>query len=269
MKSPFPGMDPYIEVSRFWTDFHDDLIGEIKKTLAATLPKKYRVHRGVREVIELVEQEGKNPRPMYPDVEVTGPLNRPPSEPAGSLATVEPRTDREPLALRAFIAEEFREQFLEISTSGPEGRLVTCIEILSPSNKRPNTPGWERYYRKRQVLLLGEANLVEIDLLRRGAKMPMLDDWPHSPYTLLVGRWDKEGLCHVWPASYKVRLPVIPIPLDRPDPDVMLDLQPLIESIYEVSRYGEYFDYTKPLNPPLIEADQAWLQEQLLAHRPQ
>ena len=34
MKSPFPGMDPYIEACGLWGDFHHDLISEIKYALA-------------------------------------------------------------------------------------------------------------------------------------------------------------------------------------------------------------------------------------------
>jgi Protein of unknown function (DUF4058) len=267
MKSPFPGMDPYIEMSGFWRDFHSRLIGRILEALETVVPPKYRVRTEQREVVELVEREGKDNKSMYPDVGVTGPLTRPKAAGDGDVAVVDPDTAIEPLALRAFIAEAFRETFIEITAAGPERRLVTCIEVLSPTNKRPNSPGWDQYYRKRQALLLGEASLVEIDLLRGGEKMPMLDDWPNSPYTLLVGRWYKEGLCHVWPAHFRKRLPVIPVPLDRPDPDVVLDLQPMIDSIYERSRYGEDIDYTKPLNPPLQEADQSWLQEQLKARQ--
>jgi hypothetical protein len=33
MKSPFPGMDPYIEVSNLWGDLHDTLIADIKRYL--------------------------------------------------------------------------------------------------------------------------------------------------------------------------------------------------------------------------------------------
>ena len=38
MRSPFPGMDPYIEACHLWEDFHHDLILEIKSVLAAVLP---------------------------------------------------------------------------------------------------------------------------------------------------------------------------------------------------------------------------------------
>ncbi len=40
MKSPFPGMDPFIEECGLWADFHTKLIGEIERTLAVTLPER-------------------------------------------------------------------------------------------------------------------------------------------------------------------------------------------------------------------------------------
>jgi hypothetical protein len=153
------------------------------------------------------------------------------------------------------IAKEFKEFFVEIYEFQPERRLVTCIEVLSPSNKRPSTPGWDLYQRKRQALLLGEANLVEIDLLRTGTKMPMLDSWPRSAYALLVSRRDSSGYCRVWPASYDRPLPRIPVPLSAPDPDLVLDLQPMVAEIYALRGYSQDIDYTKPLQPPLSEEE--------------
>ncbi len=90
--------------------------------------------------------------------------------------------------MRALVETEFRETFLEIRELKPQQRLVTSIEVLSPSNKRQDTPGWAQYLRKRQAHLAGQANLVEIDLLRGGQRMPMADDWPDSPYYLLVAQ---------------------------------------------------------------------------------
>src|SRR4051812_14308441 len=99
MKSPFPGMDPYIEACGFWSDFHDDLIGEIKNALSVVLPKKYRVRRGDREVIELVEPEGKRERTMYPDVGVMGPLTRPAVSTQTGVATLDAKLAMGPIAL--------------------------------------------------------------------------------------------------------------------------------------------------------------------------
>jgi hypothetical protein len=118
------------------------------------------------------------------------------------VAAAEASTEPGPLSLRPFIAEEFKESFVEIYALHPEERrLVTCIEVLSPANKRKDSEGWDLYLRKRQALLLGEANLVEIDLLRAGTRMPMLDPWPNSPYTLLVARRASRGYCKVSPPA--------------------------------------------------------------------
>src|SRR5208282_6135181 len=101
------------------------------------------------------------------------------------------------VTMRAFIQEEHREAFIEIYEASPGQRLVTSIEVLSPSNKRRGAEGWDLYQRKRQSLLLGNVNLVEIDLLRSGQRMPMLDSWPNSPYTCLVARAKKYDRCQV------------------------------------------------------------------------
>jgi hypothetical protein len=60
-------------------------------------------------------------------------------------------------------------------------KLITCIEVLSPSDKRSGTEGSHQYTHKLQVYLEGAANFVEIDLLRGGRRMPMRDGWPDSP----------------------------------------------------------------------------------------
>jgi hypothetical protein len=127
-------MDPYIEACGLWPDFHDDLIAEIKRALAAAVPERYLVRTGERSVAEAAAAQS------------------------------------EAVSLRAFLSIRFRETFVEIYETDPEQRLVTYIEVLSPSNKQRGTEGWEVNLRKRQALLLGAANLVEIDLLRGGRK---------------------------------------------------------------------------------------------------
>ena len=54
MKSPFPGMDPYIEACGLWEDFHASFIGEIHRTLAAALPERYIARLGERSYISVV-----------------------------------------------------------------------------------------------------------------------------------------------------------------------------------------------------------------------
>ena len=264
MASPFPGMDPYIEACGLWEDFHQDLIGEIKRALARSVPERYLVRAGERSYLVLVEAEGKVDHAFLPDVSVTATeRRRRPSRKKGGAAAAEPEGEIEPLVLRAFIEEEHREAFLEIYEASPEQRLVTSIEILSPSNKRPNSPGRELYLRKRQSTMLGGVNLVEIDLLRGGERMPMLDPWPASPYTLMAAPAKKPYACLVWPGHFEKPLPPIRVPLAKPDPPLPLNLQPMVEAAYERSRYDQSIDYTRLLSPPLAPEETAWLEKRL------
>jgi hypothetical protein len=267
MKSPFPGMDPYIEACGLWGDFHLELIAELKRALAQAAPDRYLVRAEERSYVVLVEQEGKKSHPFAPEVGVTTERRRRPSRRKSGTALAEPVFKAEPVLVRAFVEEEHREAFVEIYEATPEQRLVTCIEVLSPSNKRPHTPGWDLYVRKRQSLLLGDANLVEIDLPRGGQRMPMLDLWPDSTYTVLVARAKKYDLCRVWPVYARIPMPPIPVPLAKPDPDIVVELRPMIGSIYQRSRYERSINYSMPLDPPLDQGEAGSLEKQLETRR--
>ncbi len=261
MKSPFPGMDPYIETCGLWEDCHHHLIEAISRAIAPSLPRGYTISTAARSYVVLMESQGKKERLAKPDLAITEPATRKKSgKKTGGVAVVNPAGS---VPMRAFVAEEFKETFVEIYTQREERILVTCIEVLSPSNKRTGTEGWRVYERKRRALLLGQANFIEIDLLRGGDRMAMLDQWPDSPYMLLVCRAIDAPDCRVWPAHFQHRLPVIPVPLLEPEPDLSLDLQPLIDDIYSYFRYDERIDYTRPLTPVLSDADAAWVRDAL------
>jgi hypothetical protein len=258
-------MDPYIEACGLWGDFHTHLIEKVYETLADAVPERYLVRTQERSYVVLVESEGKDSHPFLPDVSVSTARGRKKSAKTTAAAVLERASADEPVEMRAFIEEEYRETFVEIFEATLEQRLVTTVEILSPSNKRPNTPGWDLYQRKRQSALLGGVHLVEIDLLRGGQRMPMLDPWPNSPYTLLLARAKKSHRCKVWPVHFQRPLPTIPVPLAKPDPDIPLNLQPMVEAIYQRSRYERSIDYGRPLSPPLATEEAAWLKRQLQA----
>jgi hypothetical protein len=269
MQSPFPGMDPYIEACGLWEGFHNHLIEAIYQSLAGVLPGGYTIDTATRSYVVLMESEGKRERLAKPDVAVTEPVpGRKPRKKKGGVAVASAAREAESVQMQAFVAEEFEETFVEIYLEGEERILVTCIEVLSPSNKRPGTKGRRVYERKRRAMLLGRANFLEIDLLRGGSKMPMLDAWPDSPYTLLVCRAIDAPYCRVSPAHFQQHLPVIPVPLLEPEPDLTLDLQPLIDGIYSLGRYDERLDYTRPLSPALSDADAAWVQGVLKKRTP-
>lgn len=264
MRSPFPGMDPFIEVSHLWEDFHGKLISEIERVLSGKVPDRYVVRTGERSYVALAypadEDEGHS---FLPDVAVTASRTRaratrkPKSQPGGTAVHAEPVT------MRAIVRTEYRETFLEIRQTNPEHKLVTGIEVLSPSNKRPGSKGRRLYIRKRLAYLAGKANLVEIDLLRGGKRMPMVSPWPDSPYYLLVHRKKQSSRCSVWPVTFTAPLPPLPIPLTPPDEDVILELQPLIAEIYSRSRYERDIDYRGPLTPPFTSSAREWLERRL------
>jgi hypothetical protein len=64
------------------------------------------------------------------------------------------------------------------------------------------------------------------------------------------------------------RLPIIPVPLLDPDPDLTLNLLPLVDSIYSLGRYDERIDYNRPLTPALPDGDAAWVRDLLKDRTP-
>ncbi len=256
MQSPFPGMDPFIEACGLWQGFHNRLVHKIDEALAQILPRGYTIDTAVRSYVVLVEAEGKKERLAKADVTITEPIySGKPRKKNGSVAVAEPADDTDSVPMQAFIAREFEESFVEIYAELEERVLVTCIEVLSPSNKHKGTEGWAQYERKRQAMLLGRANFIEIDLLRGGSKPPMLTRWPKSPYTLLVSRAVDAPYCRVWRSHFLRPLRAVPVPLLQPDRDLSLDLQPLIDSIYALGRYDERIDYARRLTPALSKVD--------------
>ena len=144
-----------------------------------------------------------------------------------------------------------------------DARLVTAIEVLSPTNKRGE--GREEYLENRRPILHSPAHLVEIDLLRRGRRVPMEQALPTAPYYVYVGRHDIRPDTDVWPIRLDRPLAEVPIPLLVGDDDVMLDLQTALTAVYDLSDYGLEIDYARPPEVPLKTRQAAWVDRHLLA----
>jgi hypothetical protein len=107
MKSPFPGMDPYIEVSDLWEDFHDNLIVDIQRALAPVLPQGYVARTGKRCYVVLAETEGKDKHSFVPDVSVSTKERRGARAAKGSgTALASAAASGEARSMRAFIATD-------------------------------------------------------------------------------------------------------------------------------------------------------------------
>ncbi|MBI4617837.1 MAG: DUF4058 family protein [Planctomycetes bacterium] len=256
MPSPFPGMDPYLEDAGGWLDVHNRLIAYLCHELDRILGKNYFARNGERIV---VERAGEFQRGIYSDLYVSGP-----GRGAGGAAVAEAT---EPVRIR--IAEaEYREAYLEIRDR-LGNRIVTVVELLSPANKAAGSDGREKYLAKQAEVLASQVNLVEIDLLRSGAWTVAVPESlaraAASPfdYVACVNRADDRRAFDLYPIRLEDRLPRIRIPLSGDDPDVVADLQSLLQQVYDNGRYDRTIDYGKPPVPPLDPDRERWARQVL------
>ena len=252
MPSPFPGMDPYIE-SWIWGDFRGSLCQAIRDRLNARLPKRY-----IASTLLYVWRVDNAERLLIggPDVFLS---DRDPTSTGGSVATI-----AAPI-YTTLPGIERKQRYIKIVDS-EERRVVTVIEILSPSNKSSSDDG-QAYRLKREEYIADGISLVEIDLLRSGQRPPLGDPAPPiSDYYILVHRgWEKNRM-GIWPVSVREQLPRVPIPLDPDVPDATLELHACVGQVYDSGRYSEQLDYSKSPKPPLREPDATWARE-LLTNR--
>ena len=123
------------------------------------------------------------------------------------------------------------------------------------------------YETKQSAFLTGGVNLVEIDLVRKGLWVLSIDEsaLPFSkrtPYMVCVFRATRPGERALYPLPWREPLPRIAIPLRPQDSDVVLDLQQVVDEVYETGRYDRT-DYHRELEPPLAPEDAAWATELL------
>jgi hypothetical protein len=158
--------------------------------------------------------------------------------------------------------EEVRESYLTVRRAGSR-ELVTAIEVLSPSNKAPGA-GRDLYLKKRNDTFASLTNLVEIDLIRVGERMPaFLEDWPKDApppgdYRILIARGNRQPLADLYVFGVRDRLPTIPVPLEPRVEEPKLDLQEIMTAQYDTFKYGAQIDYRREPVPPLSPDDAEW-----------
>jgi hypothetical protein len=134
-------------------------------------------------------------------------------------------------------------------------RLVTVIELLSPSNKQPG-PDRDQCEYKRAEVLASPTHLVEIDLLRGGKRMPFEEEIP-CDYCVLVSRVSQRPRAGLWTIGLRDRLPPVPVPLAGDDPEPVLDVQAILHHLYDAGGYAKFIYDAEPV-PPLSNEDAAW-----------
>lgn len=241
-------MNPYLEQPELWHQVHNRLIIAIADYLTPQIVPQYRV--SIEERVYT----------STPDTALVGVADVAVSRRnAAELPATATPTLTQPRKVSVPVPEEVTERYLEV-ISTKNNTLVTVIEILlSPKNKRSGG-GREAYEKKREKILGSKTNLVEIDLLRSGKSMPVLGV-VYSGYSILISRANKRPEADLYTFGLKNPIPAFPVPLKPGETEPIIDLQKLLNEVYERARFDLAIDYQKPVKPVLSEDDEAWVRE--------
>ena len=250
MPSPFPGMNPYLEQEAVWHDFHqrfipraaDALTSQVRPGYIVTVDSHVYLHELPAEARRLVGS---------PDVSVAVTGSPGNVRPAGSIS------GGAVLGIVPLPVDAEKDSYIQIRDR--EGReLVTVVELLSPSNKAPG-PDREQYLAKRREVLASGVHLVEIDLLRGWPRLPA-EGLPQCDYCIMVSRAKERPRVQFWPATLRDTLPIIPVPLRDADGDATLDVQQILQQVYDGAGYEDYIYRGRPW-PRLRPDDEAWARQ--------
>lgn len=268
MRSPFPGMDPYLQ--RHWGDIHQRFITYSCDALQARLPGDLRARMQERVFVE--SPDAMRPSVFFPDIRV---FERPAFARSASAArsaiaeeedlegeggvAVEVALAADPIIMK--ISEPIFQGYIEVIDIKSGRKVITVVEVLSPINKSAGD-GIRQYRDKIREMQAGQVSTVEIDLLRGGlpatsAPPGSVPDAPTTIYHASVWRAHQPGQVEVYTAPIRHRLPTIKIPLRPEDPDAALDLQPILDRCYRNGAYDD-LDYRADPAPPLPPDDAAW-----------
>ena len=255
MPSPFPGMNPYLEAPDRWPTVHNRLIVGLADILTPQLLPKYQVDIDKR----VYEVSGLNTLLVgRPDVTVQA--SRTPRQNPQNTSAVE--IAKAPVRVMLPMTEEIREPYLEVKDAETQA-VITTIEVLSPTNKKGD--GRQKYLEKRTKILDTQTNLIEIDLLTQGEPLPIAQGDVSSHYRILVSRASARPAADLYAFDLPETIPAFPLPLTPEDSEPTIDLQTLLNEVYEKSGYDYFIDYQKGISLPLPKADTDWVDEQLKA----
>ncbi len=271
MPSPFPGMDPFLEVNPRWEGFHAWFVRELARQ---ALPKAQELGCwiDVERTVYQREPSGEIVLLGEPDQTVglavsTAAWNEAAMRP-GTLAVAEPKAIHE-VVLDPEALERIKQDYLVVRELGQFSRVLAVVEVLSPANKSGSYV--PRYREKRLRFLASGAHFLEIDLLRGGENPSrrLFPELPETPYFLFIARKTAVGRNEEgYPLRLQEPLPVIGLPIGPPRPDLPLELGSALRAAYDLSiRPGSihYAEETAPA-PPLTEADAAWVNQLLRAN---
>jgi Protein of unknown function (DUF4058) len=260
MRSPFPGIDPYLEHPIFWSSFHTRLMVAIADALAPGLRPRYYVDVETRTYQEHEDEEAEEedvlvgiPDTAVLSTNVAQPLSEDLEEIRGGTLT-----QNRPQSITLPIPSMVKERYLTVRETGNDS-VITVIEVLSPKNKQKGR-GRTAYERKRSKILGSLSHLIEIDLLRGYVPMTMSGVMQPTDYRIMVSRAEQRPKADLYGFNLSESVPSFPLPLKPDDVEPIVDLQAIIMGVYERAGYGDRIDYRQPVPAPsLSPSQQQWV----------
>ena len=264
-QNPFPGMNPYLERPGLWPDVHTSIIVGLRDFLGPRLRPDYGVR--IQQRVSLIP---RSPKSLIPTVDgdsfayltlwcwrvKTAP-------PLSEIEMTEPKPGASAVAVQLPAVELMPQRYLEVlRVDGLE--VVAVIELLSPSNKSGDDR--KDYLAKRAEVKSSSAHLVEIDLLRAGPPMPVIGDVPQGCYRVIVANARLRPQADLYAFGMREPVPDFVLPLGKGSEGVQIDLNQVLSAIYAHGTYEMFIDYRQDPEPPLSNADRAWL-DQLLREK--
>lgn len=262
MKSPFPGVDPYLQ--RRWGDFHNRFLTYLSDEINDRLPRNLLARS--QETVTVEESE-RPPRRYLPDAhayETPTPAAGFQHEGGGTAMALD-----DPIVLMSPL--KLKQSSIQIIDSKSDGAVVTAIELLSPSNK-VRSPAREKYLAKQDDYLAAGVNLLELDWIRRGSPATFatrfgISDKLKSTYHASMVNFTRGGRLEYYRIPYDARLPRLALPLRSKEEFVPLDLQPVFDYAYERGRYADELTYEGPPTPPFRGKAAKWAADRIAAWR--
>jgi hypothetical protein len=247
VRSPFPGMDPYLEDPGGWVGVLDGLIVAIRADLNRRLGPDFVADAGTTVYVVTAEER----RWVFPDIFVV--------EAQQAVASAVGSRIAAPVQVLLAGPETFSQPHVVIRDRASR-EVVTILEVLSPINKAPaDSRARSDFLRKRAEVIASRTHWVEIDMLRAGERPPEVRG--AGDFYALVKRAGTV-VADVWPIGLRDRLPTIGVPLRDDVADLPLDLQSMLDRVWADGRYADLIDYAGPPPPPaLAAADARWAEE--------
>jgi Protein of unknown function (DUF4058) len=254
MSYPFPGMNPYLEQPAFWSSVHSRLIVALADAVAPQILPNYYIEVETRTYSEDTELLIGIPDAVVLTKTASEKSPQIFSNGSGIALQNRPQTVQLPVSTET----EVKERYLEVRDTATNS-VITVIELLSPVNKRSGK-GRSTYEDKRQKILGSTAHLVEIDLLRAFAPMPLRQDNIPWDYRILISRSEQRPDADLYGFNLPESIPCFPLPLKNPEESIAINLQNILEALYERAGYEYRIDYQQPVPPPALSpANQIWI----------